>query len=272
MPEDSVYYDSYKEDRDLILEYNQVSLDDANVINICGIGIDNLTRIQAVVKIIKMADNGGVHHVMSLNPYKMHRIKFNTDLKNISSQADVHLAAGSGLQAAAKILKNPIKERIPTISFMMDIIRISEMKEYPIFLVGGKPESTEQAFFNIKKSFPKIRIVGRHGGFFNSEREKSVIEAMRKSYAKIIFIGMGFPREDIWIDKIKKEFSNSIFISVGGCIDIISGHDKKAPAFFMDRGLDWLFRIMIRPWRIGRFARVILFYFQVIYTRLRGKV
>jgi N-acetylglucosaminyldiphosphoundecaprenol N-acetyl-beta-D-mannosaminyltransferase len=226
MPDNSVIYDSYKEDRDLILEYNQVSLADANVINMCGIGIDNLTRVQAVAKIIKMADAGGVHHVMSLNPYKMHRIRWNKDLMTISSKADVHLAAGSGMQAAAKILKSPIKERIPTISFMMDIIRISEMKEYPIFRVGGKPESTEQAFFNIKKSFPKIRIVGKHGGFFNAEREISVIEAMRKSHAKIIFIGMGFPKEDIWIDKIKKEFANSIFISIGGCIDIISGHDK----------------------------------------------
>ncbi len=271
MSDDSVFYDSYKEDRDLILEYNQVSLEDANIINICGIGIDNVTRIQAVVKIMKMADAGGVYHVMSMNPYKMHRVKFNKELMAISSKADVHFAAGAGLQTAARILKSPIKERIPTISFMMDIIRISEMKEYPIFLVGGRPESTEQAFFNIKKSFPKIRIVGRHGGFFNAEREKSVIEAMRKSHAKIIFIGMGFPKEDIWIDKIRSEFANSIFISVGGCIDIISGHDKKAPAYFMDRGIDWLFRIMIRPWRIGRFFRVILFYLQVIFTRLRGK-
>ncbi len=261
--DDSVYYDSYKEERDLILEYNQVNLADVNIVNIRGIGIDNVTRIQAVVRIIDMIGSGGTYHVISLNPYKLLRFKTNSDLRVISDKADMHLAAGAGLQWAAKRLKTPIKEWIPTLSFMMDIIRIAEIKEYTIFLVGAKPEVVEKSFFNIRKSFPKIRIVGRHGGYFNEEREKSVIEAMRKSEANIIFVGLGFPKEDRWIHKIKSEFKNTVFISVGGCIDIISGDIRKAPAFFIERGLDWFYRIITRPWRIFRLIRVVFFFFSV---------
>ncbi len=261
--DDSVYYDSYKEERDLILEYNQVNLDDVSVVNLRGIGIDNVTRTQAVVRIIDMINTGGTYHVISLNPYKLLRFKTNSDLRVISDKADMHLAAGAGLGWAAKRLKSPLKERIPTLSFMMDIIRIAEIKEFTIFLVGGKPEVVEKAFFNIKKSFPKIRIVGRHGGYFNQQREKSVIEAMRKSEANIIFVGLGFPKEDRWIHKIKSEFKNTVFISIGGCIDIISGDIKKAPAFFMERGLDWFYRIITRPWRIFRLLRVLFLYLSV---------
>jgi N-acetylglucosaminyldiphosphoundecaprenol N-acetyl-beta-D-mannosaminyltransferase len=151
---------------------------------------------------------------------------------------------------------------------MMDIIRISEIKEYSIFLVGGKPEITERAFFNIKKSFPKIRIVGRHGGYFNPERERSVVEAMRKSEANIIFVGLGFPREDRWIAKIKGEFKNAVFIGIGGCIDVISGEVRKAPAFFIERGLEWFYRIITRPWRAGRLARVAFFFMMAVMKRL----
>ena len=271
MAEETVYYDSYKEERDIILEYNQISLDDASTVNILGQRIDNVNRNQAVVKVMKMIEGKGVHHVMLLNPYKVHRILFNEDLRLISNKANMHLSTGAGLLWAAKTLKNPIKERIHTLSFLMDLIRISEIKQYSIFLVGGRPEITEKAFSNIKKSFPNIRIVGRHGGFFNSEREKSVIEAMRKSEANIIFVGLGFPKEDKWISKIRNEFQNTVFVGVGGSIDIISGEQRKAPAFFMERGLEWFYRIITKPWRIGRLFRVTIFYLQVIFKKLFNK-
>lgn len=268
MTDKTVYYDSYKEERDLILEYNQVDLADAKITNIMGVGVDNMTRAQAVVKVMEMIRAGGVYHIISLNPYKIQRFKGNADLRLISGTADMHLAAGGGIQWAAKVLKTPIRERIPTLSFIMDIVRIAEIKEFSIFLVGGKPEIAERAFFNIKKSFPKIRIVGRHGGYFNEEREKSVIEAMRKSEANIVFVGLGFPKEDRWIHRIKGEFKNAVFISVGGCIDVISGEIKKAPAFFMERGLDWFYRIISKPWRAGRLMRVMLFFISVVCKRI----
>lgn len=268
MSEDTVYYDSYKEERDIILEYNQVSLDDAVINNIIGQRVDNVRRNQAVVKVMNMIEAGGVHHIMLLNPYKVHRILFNEDLRLINNKADMHLACGAGLQWAANMLKNPLKERVPALSFLMDLVRISEIKEYSIFLVGARPEITEKAFSSIKKSFPDIRIVGRHGGYFDPEREKSVIEAIRKSEANIVFVGLGFPKEDKWIYKIKKEFQNTVFISVGGSIDIISGEIRKAPAFFMERGLDWFYRIITKPWRIGRLFRTLLFFIQVIFKRL----
>lgn len=265
---ESVYYDSWKEERDIVLEYNQVSFEDANILNILGVGIDNLTRAQAVVRVMKMIEAGGVHHVISLNPYKLHRIKSNSDLHLISSKASMHIASGAGLGWAARMLRSKLKERIPLMSFIMDLVRISEIKEYSIFLVGARPEIVEKTFSNIKKSFPKIRIVGRHGGYFNPERELSVIEAMRKSDANIVFIGMGFPQEDKWIYKFKNEFKNTVFISIGGCIDTISGEIQKAPPFFMDRGLDWFYRIISKPWRIGRLLRVILFFLQVVFKRI----
>lgn len=266
--DDSIYYNSYKEDRDLILEYNQVSLDDAGIINIMGVGVNNLTRTQAVVKVLGMIRDKGVYHIMALNPYKIQRIKANSDLQIIANRADIHLASGGGLGWAAKQLGNPLKERISILSFMMDIIRISEIKEYTIFLVGAKPEIMETAFFNIRKSFPKIRIVGRHGGYFSSEREKSVIEAIRKSEADIVFVGLGFPLEDLWINTIRKEFTKTVFVTVGGSFDIISGEIRKAPAFFMERDLDWLYRIVTKPWRIGRLLRVGIFFLGVIFKRI----
>ena len=269
MIKDAIYYDSYKEDRDLILEYNQTSLADVNFVNILGIGIDNCTRQQAVVKVLRMIEEGGVHHVMALNPYKLHRLTTNNDLNLIASKADLKIAVGAGLPWTASFLGKPLKERIHFVSFLMDIIRIAEIKEITIFMVGAKPEIIEQAYANIKKSFPMIRIVGRHGGYFNKERASNVIEAMRKSEAQIILVGLGFPKEDKWIYQIKNQFKNTVFIGIDGSIDIISGQKHKAPAFFMEKGLDWFYRIITRSWRYLRLLRLLLFYIQVVWQKIR---
>jgi N-acetylglucosaminyldiphosphoundecaprenol N-acetyl-beta-D-mannosaminyltransferase len=268
---DEIYYNSWKENRDIILEYNQVSLEDANVVNVLGLAIDNLTRDQSIVKVMNMIDSRGLYHVIFLNPYKIQRIKFNSDLKLIYSKASLYLTNGAGIQWAAKELGSSIKERIPILSFMMDIVRIAEIKEYTIFFVGAKPEIVEKTFFNIRKSFPKIRIVGRHGGYFNAAREKAIIEAIQKSEPDIIFIGMGFPKEDHWIYKLRSELKHGVIIGVGGSFDIISGAIKKAPPFFMTKGLDWFYRIITRPWRIGRFFMLMMFFINVIFRRIFRK-
>ncbi|MBN1500283.1 MAG: WecB/TagA/CpsF family glycosyltransferase [Spirochaetes bacterium] len=271
MKNNEIMYDSYKEDRDIILEYNQADLNDTGVCNILRMGVDNLTFVQAVAKIIKMINDGGVHHVIMLNPYKLLRYRSNNDLNMIYSKASMKIATGSGMLEAAKRLHNPLKERIPQMSFIMEIIRLSEIKEYTIFLVGGKPETAEKAFFNIKKSFPGIRIVGRHGGFFSKEREASVVEAIRKSEANIVLVGMGFPREDKWISKFRGQFKNTVFIGIGGGIDIISGETNKAPGYFMESGKDWHYRIVTRPWRWGKLIRLFFFNVHLFFAGLFSK-
>ncbi len=271
MSGEEAFYDSYKEERDLILEYNQVTLDSATVMNIQGVPIDNLTRDQAVVKVMNMIEKKGVHQVLLLNPYKIKRIKTGADLKLVMDKAAMYLATGAGIKWASNMLRHPLKETISTLSFMMDIIRVSEMKEYTIFLVGAKPEIVERAYSNINKSFPKIRIIGRHGGYFNQKREIAIIEAIKKSEPDIIFVGFGFPKEDKWIYKLKKEIKKGVLIGVGGSFDIISGEIRKAPPYFMERELDWFYRIIIRPWRIGRLFRVIIFFIKVVIKRIFSK-
>jgi N-acetylglucosaminyldiphosphoundecaprenol N-acetyl-beta-D-mannosaminyltransferase len=247
----AVFYDSYKEARDLVLEYNQVKLDDVRAVNIMGMGIDNITMPQAIVSVMHMIKEGGVHHILSLTPYKLIRFKSSDDLNLIYHKADLKIASGAGLEWAARKHRTQLKERIPLLSFIMELIRIAEIKEYSIFIVGGRPEVAEKTFFNIRKSFPKIRIVGRHGGFFSEDRERSVIEAIRKSEANIVLVGLGFPLEDRWINTVRNQFRNTVFIGVGGCFDIISGETHRAPEYFISRGLDWFYRDLLRPWRWG---------------------
>jgi N-acetylglucosaminyldiphosphoundecaprenol N-acetyl-beta-D-mannosaminyltransferase len=123
---------------------NQVKLDDVNVVNILGVGIDNVSRSQAVVKVMNMIKEGGVHHIVPMNPYKIMKIKSSSDLGVLINKTDMHIASGGGLLWASQKLKRPLKEQISLHSYMMDLVRISEINEYSIFIVVGKPEIGER--------------------------------------------------------------------------------------------------------------------------------
>ena len=101
--DETTFDESYKEG-DLILEYNQVTLDDVSIVNILGIGIDNMTSSQAVVRVLDMIKDGGVYHIIPLNPYKLMRAKSSIELNAIINKADIHLPSGGGLLWAARIL------------------------------------------------------------------------------------------------------------------------------------------------------------------------
>jgi len=271
----SSFYDSNKEDRDVILEYNNIPLNEVKPYDICGVPVWNFTMAEAIAQITALIEKGGVYHFISLDPYKLYKIKTDKSLKFIKDSAEgevKNFATGAGVLWASKTLGSPLPETIPFFSFLMELIRLAEAKEYPLFFMGSKNEIVEKAFNNLKKSFPNLKIIGRHGGYFLSQREEDIVEAMRKSEPKIVFVGLGFPREDKWIQRIKVCFKNTIFISIGGSLDVISGQMKKAPDFFINRNLAWFYRIIIRPWRIGRFLGVLFFFFLVLLTKFFQKI
>ena len=90
-----------------------------------------------------------------------------------------------------------------------------------------------------------------------------VKEAIRKTNPDIIFIGMDFPRQEIWIENNTGYFGKSIIIGAWGNFDTLSGKVKKAPDYFQLRGLTWLWRIFIRPYRLDKIFYMIQFFVSI---------
>lgn len=249
-----------KEDQDLILEYNLVEKREIPKVNFLRIRIDNFaSRNELVVKIMDLADGSGNYQIFGVDPFRIMHIRNKVTLRRILNKAKYVFSAGGGIRWASRKMHNPIETWVNPISLIVDLVRLSEVKKLPIFFLGGRSEIIERAYFNLKKSFPKMRIVGRHTGFFNSEREKDVIEVIRKTSPKILFVGMSYPKDLEWIDRNRKHFNNITMISVGHSFDVISGKIKRAPDYFQNRGLVWFYQILSRPYRILAWLKLLYF-------------
>ncbi len=261
-----------KEDRDLILEYNLVEKREVPKVDFLGVKIDNISsRNELVVKILDLVDQKGVHYIHGVDPLKIMLIRNHVRYKRIFNKASLIFAAAGGMKWASQRMHQPLDEWVNYISLIVDLVRLSEVKQLPIYFLGSRPAVIERAFFNLKKSFPNMRVVGRHTGIFDPQREKDVIEAIRKTSPKILMVGMGYPKELDWIERNRKEFHDTVIISVGGSFDLISGKIKKAPDFFQNRGLTWLYRTIIRPYQVLRVWYLIKFVTLVYFINLFRK-
>ena len=265
-------YDTAREERDYLLEYKSIDLGSLYREEILGIPLDNVTRDEAVAVIMDLIEKkNGPQHIFFLDPEKLMRIRSRKKLKFIVEDARMILADGAGLLWGSEKLGHPLKERIPMIAFLMDVIRLSVKKDFTIYLLGSRSEHLEKVFMNLQKSFPGVRIIGRQSGYFNPARESLIKESLRKSAPDLIFLGMGFPLQEKWFRENKAHLSNAVVVGVDGAFDILSGKIKKGPDWAQTRGLIWLWRSVSRPWNVLRFYRMLSYYIKIFFTAMFKK-
>ncbi len=174
-----------------------------------------------------------------------------------------------------RLRKKPLKERVTGYDLSMELLNIANENNYKLYLLGGKDGVAKAAAENIQKEYPNIRIVGYHHGYFkgshnnkeNHEEELKILEAINATEPDIIFVGLGFPKQEIWIDTNKNKIKGKVIIGNGGVMDILSGNLKKTPDIYRKLGLEWLYRLIKEPSRIKRQIVIPKFMFQVLFSK-----
>ena len=185
-------------------------------------------------------------------------------------KADFITPDGIGIIIASKILGRPLEERLTGFDLMNRLLKISNKKGYTIYFLGAESDVIEVAVKNIKNAYPDIRIAGYHHGFFDWDDFK-LVEDIRGKKPDIIFVGLGFPRQEKWISINMEHFEKGLFIGVGGSFDVWAGKVKRAPEIWQKLNLEWLYRLLKQPSRWRRMLVLPLFLFRVIKMRFLSK-
>jgi len=109
----------------------------------------------------------------------------------------------------------------------------------------------QKAIQVIKKKIPNLKIVGFHNGYFGDE-EESIVEDIRQSGARLLFVAISSPKKENLINKWKDQFGVDFVMGIGGSLDVISGEIRRAPAILQITGLEWLFRVFQEPKRMWK--------------------
>lgn len=229
--------------------------------NILGYKVFNETK----ENFLREIDKRDKTIVISGNPEILYSGLENENLNKLFNGKDsIIIPDGVGTVIATKMVKNPVKEKIAGIEVMKAIIEKCEKEGKGIYLLGAEEEILKLCKENIKKTFPNIKIVGSHNGFFDLNNCNDIIEDIKKSNPWGLFIAMGCPRQENFIVNYIDELNCNFYMPVGGSFDVFAGKVNRAPKWMLSLGLEWLYRVLKEPWRIKRLGVIPKFLLRVL--------
>ncbi|MDC4250121.1 WecB/TagA/CpsF family glycosyltransferase [Clostridium perfringens] len=221
-------------------------------------------------ELLKEIENKKRVNIISGNPEVLYNGIKNEFLRNSFTKEDALIIPdGVGTLLAAKINGIDITEKIAGIEVMNMLLEEARDKNLKVFLLGAKEETLIKCKEKIKENYDRINIVGSNNGFFDLDNCDDLIEKINESKADILFVAMGAPRQEVFIEKYKDKLCCKIFMGVGGSFDVFAGNVNRAPQFMINIGMEWLYRVAKEPWRVKRLGSIPKFL--VLSLKERGK-
>lgn len=222
--------------------------------------IDDVTKEEAIEHIEYCINNRIIGQIITPNVDQIVRLEWDEYFRKICENCELLLVDGHPLLWTAKLYGQPFKEKICGSDLVPILCSMAAQKGYSVFFLGAAPGVAQLAVDNLLKQNPSLKIAGVYSpplGFEKNPKEINDINLMLKaSKADMLFVGMGVPKQDIFIYENMHIYDIPMSFSIGGTIDFIAGKQKRAPKWMRKIGFEWLYRLICNPKRM--FKRYIL--------------
>lgn len=234
-----------------------------------GVPIDNVSADYVLSKVLSWTrDESRGRYIVTLDALSTLRARNDTAFRGYVRNADLALPDGKGLTAALRFLGRPVQQRIAGIEFVEKMCRLASYERIPVYFYGGRQGVAAGAAARMSDRFPGLRVAGIAHGYQDDQGNRRVLEEIRLSGARFIFVALGVPKQEEWMSVNASGLDGAVCIGVGGSFDVLSGRLKRAPEKWQRAGGEWLYRFLQEPWRWRRVARLPAFAFWVLLTKM----
>lgn len=240
-------------------------------INILGVNVDNVNMESALNKVLGFLSEDAPHAVFTPNSEIIMAAYKDKEFLNELNGASLIIPDGIGVVYASRILKAPLPERVPGFDLATNLIKKLSNGEKSFYFFGGKPGIAEKAKENLLKEYPSLNICGMSDGYFDDEKEKLIIEDIKEKKPDVLFVCLGAPKQEKWINKYKNELGAKVLMGIGGSLDVFAGNVERAPEFYRNHGIEWLYRLIKQPSRFVRMLALPKFGLTVFFKGKRLK-
>lgn len=207
---------------------------------------------------------------ISVNPQIIIEGQNYSEIRKFVKESTHRIPDGIGIVLVSKLTGGQIKERVAGIELMARFLDYANAHKKSIFLYGAKPQVVSDAAEQIKKDYPNLILSDKIDGYTNLS-EKEVVERINRVKPDFLFVALGFPKQEEWLARNIERLDVSVFQDVGGSFDVLSGHVKRAPQFFIDTHLEWLYRSLTDRKRFKRILQLPVFVIKSLCWKVRTK-
>ena len=236
--------------------------------DVLGVLYDNVTMQEALEHGRALLEGGAAAYCVTPNAEMAYEALHDIKFREVPNAASLVLPDGAGVVLGAKLLKTPLKEKVAGIEFAQNLLPILEETGSRLFLLGSKPGIAELAAEKMLEKHPKLCVCGTMDGYFKDEAE--AVRRINEAQADVVYVCLGAPKQEYFMHKHACELNVKLMIGLGGTLDGIAGTVKRAPRWMIRLQLEWLYRLIKEPRRIGRMMRLPKFIFAAITMRMKG--
>jgi N-acetylglucosaminyldiphosphoundecaprenol N-acetyl-beta-D-mannosaminyltransferase len=192
--------------------------------------------------------------VMYVNAHVLNQSRDIPELRTALEQADLVYCDGYGVRLAAKALDVEIPHRMTGADWIWSLAALCEIAGHSVYLLGSEPGVTAEVARRMSRWYPRLTIAGTHHGYFDigSPHDDRVVEDINARRPDIVLVGMGTPKQELWVQHKAACIETGVLWTVGALFDYVSGRVPRAPGWLADNCLEWIFRLAIEPQRMWR--------------------
>jgi N-acetylglucosaminyldiphosphoundecaprenol N-acetyl-beta-D-mannosaminyltransferase len=228
---------------------------------------DALNLQQTSDAIFSMLAQGQRGWLCTVNVAILMMMRSDRRLQKFVGQAAIVVADGQPLIWAAPLFKQNLPERVTGVDLVFKLCERAQTENLGIYLLGASQEIVSRLAQQLRQQYPQLRI-DFSNGYFSAAQASERAAHIKQSGASILLVGMGVPRQEIFIEEQWQDLGVGIAIGVGGSFDVLAGLRKRAPAWIQSIGMEWSFRLIQEPRRL--FMRYLVTNTQFIYLLFKA--
>ncbi len=220
------------------------------------LAVDAVTLEQAVdaVEALVRAGRGGA--VFTPNVDHVVLAEEDDRMRAAYARADLSLVDGLPLVWASWLLGAPLPERVAGSDLVQPLLERAAERGWRVYFLGGAPGVGARARELLRTSLPQLNVVGvdapRVDVDASAAEREAILAPLRAARPDVVLVGLGAPKQEIWIDRCRDAVAPAVLLGVGASLDFLAGTIPRAPRWMSRIGLEWFYRLGREPRRLWR--------------------
>jgi N-acetylglucosaminyldiphosphoundecaprenol N-acetyl-beta-D-mannosaminyltransferase len=225
------------------------STDETTSVDITGVRVESFTEAELIDRVLEMSSGDTVQVAVGVNAHVCNLARTDPRFRGLLDSS-IAYADGQSVVWAAKLLGGHLPERLATTDVAEPLLRAAAAEGIPVYFFGAAEGVAERAAEIMRERIPGLRLRSHHG-YVTPDAMPAVLEDIASHGTRIIFVGMGDPAQQFWVDAHREDLPSAV-LTCGGLFDWLSGSNRRAPEWMIRAGLEWLWRLMIEPRRLAK--------------------
>jgi N-acetylglucosaminyldiphosphoundecaprenol N-acetyl-beta-D-mannosaminyltransferase len=223
---------------------------------VMGVDFDLVDEEGAIAHVLGSLDAGIGGWIMTPNLDILRQVVKAPEFVALAHRADLSIADGMPIVWALRALGHPTAVRVPGSTLTLSLTAAAARAGRSVFLLGGAPGVADRAAAALVGANPGLVIAGTSCPPLGFERDPAALARVRAdvraAQPDIVFVGLGFPKQERLIVQLRDELPGAWLAATGASIAMAAGHFRRAPQWMQDCGLEWAWRLALEPRRLFR--------------------